>query len=189
MPLTPAQRALNLARIARAAVSLERTSEVPAELCSAQCILESGWLEKSPGNNPFGIKAKAGEASTPVLTTEFVTPVQLNRLRAQGKQIQTVGPLAAGKHRITLIDHFAAYVTLEDAFFAYGRLLTEGRFFKNRFARYRTHRSLPLLLADMKGGDGDPPYATDPNYDTKILQLSGQSNVRAALAAARSSTE
>jgi hypothetical protein len=101
---------------------------------------------------------------------------------------RSVGPLTSGKHRITLIDNFAAYITLEDAFAAYGRLLIEGRFFKNRFARYRTHRNLPQLLADMKGGDGDPPYATDPTYDTKILQLSGQSNVRAALAAARSAS-
>lgn len=185
MPLTPAQRAINLARIAKAAVALERATQVPAELCTAQCIVESAWLEKAPGNNPFGIKARAGQPSTPVTTTEFLTPQQLQRVQQSGRPIQSVGPLVEGKHRVLLIDQFAAFPALDDAFLAYGNLLVNGRFFAARFQRYLQHRDLARLLADMKGADGQPPYATDPQYDTKILQIANQSNVKAALAAAR----
>ena len=188
MPLTPEQRTANLARIAAAAVATERATGVPAELCAAQCILESAWLEKAPGNNPFGIKARAGQPSTPVLTTEFLTPPQLDRVRASGKQIQSVEPSTGGKQKVMLVDQFAAFPTLTDAFTAYANLLVTGKYFAPRFGRYQQHKNLAQLLSDMKGTDGQPPYATDPNYDTKILQLANQNNVKTALTAARTQT-
>lgn len=185
MPLTPEQRALNLEKIARASVAAERTAGVPAELCCAQCILESGWLEKAPGNNPFGIKARAGQASTPVLTTEFLTPQQLGNVQAKGVEIRNVAPLVNGKHKVLLVDQFAAYATLDEAFLAYTALIVKGKFFAPRFTRYQQHKSLPQFLKDLKGADGQPPYATDPNYDSKILALTAQTNVRTALERAR----
>ncbi len=186
MALTPAQRAANLARIAQAAVALERAQQVPAELCTAQCIVESAWLEKAPGNNPFGIKARSGEPSVDVTTTEFLTPAQLQRVRASGRPILSDTPAANGKRRVLLVDAFAAYASLEESFAAYGRLLVAGRFFRDRFARYLTHRSVDQLLTDMTGADGQPPYATDPNYFTVVRTLMNQANVRTALATARS---
>ncbi|MCX6599827.1 MAG: glucosaminidase domain-containing protein [Acidobacteria bacterium] len=188
MPLTPEQRTANLARIAAAAVATEAATGVPAELCTAQCILESAWLEKAPGNNPFGIKARAGQPSTPVLTTEFLTPQQLDRVRASGKEIRSVEPSTGGKQKVMMVDQFAAFPTLADAFTAYANLLVKGKYFAPRFARYQEHKNLPQLLADMKGADGQPPYATAPDYDTKILQLVNQNNVKTALAAARPKT-
>ena len=186
MSLTPAQRAANLARIAQAAVALERSRLVPAELCTAQCIVESAWLSKAPGNNPFGIKAKPGQPSVEVTTTEFLTPAQLARVRAAGRRILSATAVPGGKLRVVLVDSFAAFPSLEDSFAAYGDLLIQGRHFRARFARYLQHRSVEQLLAEMSGADGQPPYATDPNYFSTVRSLMQQANVRAALAAARS---
>lgn len=185
MTLTKAQREANLARIAAAAVAIEREFGIPAELCAAQCILESGWLARAPGNNPFGIKARAGEPFRESVTWESLTPAQLVRLRQSGVRILSVAPLVAGRHRVSLVDRFAVYATLEDGFRAYARLLAEGRHFAPRLARFRQHGDLRKLLADLRGADGQPPYATDPEYDTKLMQLIRQANVQAALAAAR----
>ncbi len=186
MPLSPEQRAANLARIAQSAVALERAQDIPAELCTAQCIVESGWLEKAPGNNPFGIKAVAGQASVDVTTTEFLTATQLARVRASGKTVLSVDPPGTdGKVRVRIVDQFAAYATLDAAFQAYGTLLSAGRNFAPRLARYRQTRDLERLLSDLTGKDGLPPYATAPDYDVKLLVLIRQANVQAALAEAR----
>jgi flagellum-specific peptidoglycan hydrolase FlgJ len=53
--LTPQQEAA-LSQIVAAAVASERATGLPAELSAAQCIFESGWLSRMPGNNCFGIK-------------------------------------------------------------------------------------------------------------------------------------
>lgn len=182
---TPQQLA-NLASIAKAAVNLEKVMGVPAELCTAQCILESNWLAKAPGNNPFGIKAAAGKPSVSVLTREMFTPQQLKKAQAQGKKIQSVGPLVNGLHKVMMYDDFAAFDTLDDAFLAYGRLLVKGKYFAARFARYQKHKNVEQLLNDMQGADGLPAYATDKNYVPTVLKLIKQSNVQAALASARS---
>lgn len=181
MKLTKAQRESNLSLIAEAAVALERETGIPAEVCTAQCILESGWLAKAPGNNPFGIKAVSGQPFTELVTWESLTPAQLARTKQLGRRILSAGPVMSGRHKVSLIDRFAAYPTLEDAFRAYGNLLLNGRYFAPRLARYKVHRDLARLLADLKGADGQPPYATDPQYDTKLLQLIRQANVQAAL--------
>jgi flagellum-specific peptidoglycan hydrolase FlgJ len=183
--LTKAQRDLNLERIAAAAVVVEREFGIPAELCAAQCILESGWLARAPGNNPFGIKASLGEPFHEAVTWESLTPAQLDRLRQSGARIRSVAPLSAGRHRVSLVDRFRVFDTLEDAFRAYGRLMTAGRHFAPRLARFREHGSIARLLADLRGADGRPPYATDPDYDLKLLRLINQPNVQAALARAR----
>src|SRR5579864_5720880 len=49
------QQDLALARIAAAAVASERETGLPAEISAAQCIFESAWLARCPGNNCFGI--------------------------------------------------------------------------------------------------------------------------------------
>lgn len=185
MTLTKAEREANLARIATAAVAVEGEFGIPAEVCAAQCILESGWLARAPGNNPFGIKAKLGEPFQEFVTWESLTPPQLARVRRSGARIRSVAPLSAGRHRVSLVDRFRTFDTLEDAFRAYGRLMLSGRHFAPRLARFREHGNLARLLADLRGADGQPPYATDPDYDVKLLRLINQPNVRAALATAR----
>jgi flagellum-specific peptidoglycan hydrolase FlgJ len=174
-----------LAKIAEGSVAVEQEFGVPAELCAAQCILESGWLTKAPGNNPFGIKARTGEPSVAVTTTEYVSPSEIARLQRAGKQVLATDEVSGGKIKATIIDDFAAYESITDAFLAYGRLMSKGRYFAPRLERFQQHRSLDQLLADMSGKDGLPPYATAPNYAQSILQIANQTNVQTALKLAR----
>lgn len=61
-----------------AAQACQRSSGVPASLTIAQAALESGWGERAPGNNLFGIKAdsawKGKTVSFP--TTEYIRGVK-----------------------------------------------------------------------------------------------------------------
>ncbi len=179
------QQLASLARIAHSAVALERATEIPAELCTAQCILESNWLAKAPGNNPFGLKAAPGQPTVRFLTRETFTPKQLAAAKAKGTEIQSVGPLVNGFQQVMMFDEFAAFNTLDDAFLAYGRLLVKGKYFAPRFQKYQQHKSLEKLLNDMQGADGLPPYATDKNYVATVLTLIRQANVQQAIATAR----
>lgn len=159
--VTNEQRAKNLKKIAHAAVHIERTRGIPAELTAGQCIIESSWLSKCPGNNAFGIKWVSGPY------TELPTKERIN------------GEV------ITIIDRFAAYPTLEHGFEAYADLILKGRYFRDRFARYQNHKDLLKLLTDMSGADGQPPYFTGAGYVDLWQKIVNQANVKAALEAER----
>lgn len=159
--VTTQQRAANLKKIAHAAVHIERTRGIPGELTAGQCIIESSWLSKCPGNNAFGIKWVKGPY------TELPTKERIN-----GKEI-------------TIVDKFAAYPSLEAGFDAYADLILKGKYFKDRFARFQQHKDLTKLLTDMSGADGQPPYFTGAGYVELWKQIVNQSNVKAALEAAR----
>lgn len=63
----------NLAEAAKAAKAAEAATGCPALLSVAQWALESGWGAHSPGNNCFGIKARAGEPRQTLMTTEYMS--------------------------------------------------------------------------------------------------------------------
>jgi len=155
--VTTQQRATNLQKIAHAAVHIERTRGIPAELTAGQCIIESSWLSKCPGNNAFGIKWVSGPY------TEQPTKERIN-----GKDI-------------AIIAKFAAYPSLEAGFDAYADLILKGKYFKDRFARYQQHKDLRKLLTDMSGADGQPPYFTGAGYVELWQAIVSQANVKAAL--------
>jgi len=181
--MTTSQRTANLHKIAKAAVHIERTRSIPAELTTGQCILESGWLGKAIGQNAFGIKAVKGQPFRRVITTERLTPKQLEAERVKGYRIVSYErPVAV------LEQDFADYATLEECFEAYADLLTKGRYFKGRFARYLEHRDLDRLLSDMSGKDGQPPYFTGAGYAELWRSIVGQANVKAAIAEERNAT-
>lgn len=188
--LSSAERARNLARIATAAVAVERSHGVPAELTVGQCILESAWLERAPANNAFGIKAATGAAVyQTVATTEYLNTDQLAKVRASGRKITGVSPtMVNGKYTVALEDRFAVFGDLTECFTAYAELLTKGRYFAARFERYKEHGSLDLLMKDLAGADGAPPYFTAPTYvmtwRTIISQANAQEAIRLARAAA-----
>lgn len=160
--MTPIQRTTNLRKIAHAAVHIERTRGIPAELTLGQCIIESNWLDKCPGNNAFGIKARPNQPFV-----EFATKEQIN-----GKIIN-------------IKDKFAAYPSLDACFEAYADLILNGKYFKPRFEKYLEHRSLELLLTDMSGSDGLPPYFTGAGYVDLWKVIVSQTNVKMALSEAR----
>ena len=178
--MTTTQRTSNLRKIAKAAVHIECTHNIPAELATVQCIIESAWLSKAIGQNAFGIKAAKGQPFRRVITTERLTPKQLEAERAKGYRI------ASYNNPVAILEQdFADYATLEECFEAYADLLTKGRYFRDRFARYLEHRDLERLLNDMSGKDGKPPYFTGAGYVELWRSIVNQSNVKAAIAEAR----
>lgn len=178
--MTPSQRNTNLLRIAHAAVHIERNRGIPAELTTGQCIIESAWLAKAIGNNAFGIKAVKGQPFRRVITTERLTPKQLEAEKAKGYRV------AAYNNPVAILEQdFADYSTLEECFEAYADLLTKGRYFKDRFARYLVSRDLSKLLDDMSGKDGQPPYFTGAGYVELWKSIVSQKNVNDAIEKAR----
>ena len=188
--MTNEQRDENLRRIAAAAVELESETGIPAELTAGQCIIESAWLEKAPGNNPFGMKASMSATTYQILETEEeLTPVQIRAVASSWKRIVDMSPMVGSRRRVRIQDKFMVFRSLEEAFRAYGAMITRGKHFGPRFQRYLAHRSLPQLLRDMSGTDGAPPYFTASGYLRLFDQVTGQSNVKAALAQARAARQ
>ncbi len=184
--MTTTQRTQNLQRIAQAAVAVERSHDVPAELTCGMTILESGWLDRCIGNNAWGIKAVKGQPFTRAMTTERLTPKQLAAEMAKGYAIGDVGALAKdGRMTVKIEQDFAAYPSLPHGFNAYADLLINGRHFKDRFKRYLEHKDIQRLLTDMSGADGKPPYFTGSGYIDLFNAIIGQSNVKQALVLAR----
>lgn len=148
-----------LNQIARAAVSVEAETGLPAELIAAQCILESGWLRSAPGNNPFGIKARKGlprERTQLLRTKEYVN----------GNAVITQAL-------------FERFDSLEDAFRRHAELLTTGKPYRNAWAQYRVESNLDALIDAIA-----PVYATDPHYSGLLRSVLNQA-VRGAIEKAR----
>ncbi|MBR8471933.1 MULTISPECIES: glycoside hydrolase family 73 protein [Burkholderia] len=121
----------------------EARSGIPALVTFAQWVQESGWGKKMSGkNNPFGIKARKGEAGTDVVTHEVIN----------------------GK-RVRMVQRFADYDSMADAFTAHANLLAKGK----PYSKARTHLDDPFAFADALTG----VYATDPKYGSKLKKIMG----------------
>jgi len=137
-----------------AAARASQTSRgIPASVTLAQWALESAWGTKLSGkHNCFGIKARAGEPCTAVVTHEVVN----------GKSVA----------RTAL---FRDYASLAEAFDAHAKLLKTGA----PYADFR--KALPDLekaTAALGGGTSTRPrYATDPNYGAKLMAVIRGSNL------------
>ena len=152
------QQFLALKQIATAAVACEATTEFPAEISTAQCVLESAWLTRAPGNNCFGIKA-TDSSEQYVYTHEF----------RNGKWVVER-------------DAFETYPTLTACFDAHAALLQRGRYLA-AWQQYTVDRNLNALILGIAGY-----YATAPDYATQVTTLAHGPNITAAIAAARGST-
>ncbi|MDN7820717.1 glycoside hydrolase family 73 protein [Burkholderia vietnamiensis] len=108
---------------------------VPWLVTFAQWALESGFGKKMPAgsNNPFGIKAKAGQPYVEAMTNEFIN----------GKMT-----------RVT--QRFAKFDSLADAFEQHAKLLANGR----PYAKARKHKDDAFSFADALTGvyATDPQY-------------------------------
>lgn len=124
-----------------AAQSAEKKYGVPAQVTLAQWALESGSGKHMPAdsNNPFGIKARAGQPFVEAMTTEHVN----------GQDVR-------------VMQKFAKYESLVDAFEAHAKLLATGSAYS---AARKT--SDPGAYADALTGK----YATDPNYGAKLKSI------------------
>jgi len=176
-------------QIAAAAVGVEWRMGWPAEVLFAQCALESGWLRSAPGNNAFGIKFVPGRHQQKQLlqTREWFTPDELRAWlermpgRAVVREEQTID--RHGRRRYVVMDWFAAYPSLADACADYVRLLTRGRY-EQAWRRYQETRDWRQLVRDIAAAG----YATEPDYDRKVLAMLDERAAQ-ALAAARAQRE
>ena len=175
----------NLRLIAQAAVASEKATRCPAELQTAQCILETGWLAHAPGNNCFGVKSYTGEFGRQLLSTrEWFNAQDLSRFLAlgDGRTAAAAIPLqhdARGRTLYHVQDWFATFATLGDCFARRAALFITGPY--QPFANaYFADGNLEALVHGIA-----PIYATDPSYADKVLSLIHNADVAAALARAR----
>lgn len=120
-----------------AARASQRRWGVPASVSIAQFGIESAWGTKMPAgsNNPFGIKAVAGQAFSPAMTREVI----------------------GGVSRM-MVQNFAKYPSFTEAFDAHGRLLATSPY----YAKARRHIADPDAYANALTGiyATDPHYGT-----------------------------
>lgn len=121
--------------VTAAAVAAQVKYGIPADVTIAQWKLESASGKRMPigSNNPFGIKAKAGQPYVEAETNEFVD-----------------GQMVRVKQR------FAKFDSLADAFDAHAQLLANGK----AYAEARRHEDDPRAFADALTGHyaTDPDY-------------------------------
>lgn len=127
---------------------------VPAAVTLAQYKLESGNGAHMPAgsNNPFGIKARAGQPYVEAMTTEH----------QNGQDVR-------------VMQKFAKFDSLTDAFDAHAKLLATG----SAYANARQHTDNPDAYADALTGK----YATDPKYGDKLKQIMAQQRVQGGVQA------
>lgn len=154
--MTPEQQEA-VKQIATAAVASEAATGCPAELSAAQCIFESGYLTRAPGNNCFGIKRDhRGNGCQYILTSEF--------LNGQWEKM----PLA-----------FESYGSLADCFSDHARLIQSG-VYAAAWVRYQADHNLDAYIAGVAAH-----YATDPTYRQKMTDEAHSLTVTSAVNAAR----
>lgn len=129
-----------IAGAARAAMARWR---VPASVQIAQWAIESGWGAHSPGNNPFGMKPRAG--------------------RGDPQQMLMTREYAAGRGYYRVPQPFRIFASIAAAFDAHGELLATARAYAAAMA------ALPDVSAFVDRMA--PRYATDPHYAAKLKSL------------------
>ena len=151
-----------IAKIAPYAVASQRETGVPASVTIAQAALESGWGEKAPGHNYFGIKGSGLAAQGlrhQIRSGQYrhgITPVP------EGMQVFLTREYEGGVF-VRVYDVFASYPTPKESFDAHGRLLAS----RERYAQ-------AFQAADGYGfarAVADAGYATDPQYGDKLAML------------------
>jgi len=125
------------ADVIAAAKASQNTWKIPAAVTLAQWALESSWGKSMPSgsNNPFGIKAVAGEPFVEAQTREVI----------DGKDV-------------TIKAKFRKFASMNDAFDQHGRLLATAK----PYAHARTLIGNPDAFADALTGvyATDPNYGT-----------------------------
>ncbi|MER8012337.1 glucosaminidase domain-containing protein [Streptomyces sp. NPDC094149] len=133
----------------------EAATGVPSLVTLGQAALESGWGASAPGNNFFGIKAKATDA--PETRQLLRTTEVLSRPDAVFPEVISVTRRSDGKYLYVVRDWFRVFSTPEEAFTGHGRFLRNNA----RYAPAFEHTDDPYAFAKAVAVAG---YATAPNY-------------------------
>ncbi|MER5278574.1 hemopexin repeat-containing protein [Streptomyces sp. NPDC002809] len=128
---------------------------VPALTTLGQAALESDWGRSAPGNNFFGIKAKAAdpEDTRQLLRTREV----LRRPDATFPEVVSVTPRPDGTFEYIVRDWFRRYASPEESFTHHAHFLRDN----TRYAAAFDHSDDPYAFARAVAAAG---YATDPHY-------------------------
>lgn len=148
MALSDEQRAFLDRAVAAAAKVTPSTLPAYGPVVVAQAILESNWGRAAIGGfNVFGIKARAGEPSVLVTTTEYIKGVA-TKVKAA----------------------FKKFASLEEAFTDHRQLLTGRRYASSGqliYSKALAHPRDPEAFAHALTG----VYATDPKYGQKLVDV------------------
>lgn len=152
--MTPDQEQF-IASVTPGALATERTHGVPAAVTIAQAILESGWGKTrlaTEGRNLFGIKAGAGWAGD---VTMLPTSEYLN-----GKWV-------------TVNAAFRKYADVADSIRDHAEFLRSRKWYDDAFNTATPDDFVRALV-----NPGEPAYATDPAYASKVIALMDQYGLR-----------
>ena len=144
----PADKQAFFDKVYAAAKISEKKTGVPAEITTAQAILESGWGKKVPvdvntkkiSNNLFGVKAHGSPNYVEDVTHEYLN----------------------GK-RVRIVDKFASYDSVEESIDAHAKFLINNKRYSSLF-----DSSDPVEWAKGLQAKG---YATDVNYADSLIQV------------------
>jgi flagellar rod assembly protein/muramidase FlgJ len=131
-----------LTMLCGAAQDCQKRTGIPASITLAQAALESGWGERAPGCNLFGIKA---DPSWTGASVAFVTHEHL-----EGKDVQ-------------LSDRFRAYSSWLDSMLDHAKFLQANPRYRACFKELDGAGWARALQA--------AGYATDPDYAMKLISI------------------
>ena len=125
---------------------------LPASVCIAQAILESGWGRYCIGQfNYFGRKWNGWGNYERMQTTEYDYD---------------------SCHYITIYDKFQSYSSLEEAIRDWCVLITEEPAYSNALAEWQSNWNVEDFVYALA-----PVYATDPDYAHKIIATINANNL------------
>jgi flagellar protein FlgJ len=131
-----------IAMLLPAAQACQRAHGIPASFTLAQAALESGWGERAPGNNLFGVKADRAW---------------------KGKTVDVPTHEVVGGKRVAMVCKFRAYTTLSDS------IADRADFFlknKRYAACFKERDGEGWARAVAEAG-----YATDPSYTKSLIAV------------------
>lgn len=132
-----------------AAQQTERETGVPTSVTLGQWALESGFGKHSPGNNPFGIKARKGQ------------PYQLLWTKEKAKH---------GSGLVRVQQKFRKFDSLDEAFRVRGELLSK------HYPIAMAHKDDPDAFVAGLQAVPNHSYATDPKYVSKVTSTMRANN-------------
>jgi len=134
--------------IVQGAQAAEKTWGVPACIGLSQCILESQGFKLMPvgSNNGLGIQALSGLPSVAAPSFEYIHGV-----------------------REPVVEHFAKFTSIADAFYEWGKLLATNPVYADAFAARDDWITFILRMA--------PHYATAPNYAAILIEIVKANNL------------
>lgn len=131
-----------------AAQKAERKWKICASISLAQWALESGYGAHAPGNNPFGIKAVAGQPFIALRSRE----------------------VAPDGHEYFQISNFRKFASIDEAFDLHGKLLACGK-------PYQAFKSLAMTDPIAYCHKLTLVYASDPTYGHVLEQIIEQNDL------------